>query len=339
VDSSYWNDRSVLVTGANGFVGSWLARLLVDHGAQVVALVRDNPARGGLVLQGLTNAVNTVTGSLTDYELVERALNEYSVEVVFHLAAQAIVGVANRSPLSTFESNIRGSWNLLEACRVTKTVAGVVVASSDKAYGDHTQLPYYEDFQLNATYPYDVSKAATDMLARSYHRTYGLSVAVTRCANIYGGGDLNFSRIVPDTIRSLIQGRAPIIRSDGTPVRDYMYVRDAAEAYLYLGEQLGRTGIDGEAFNFGTETPVSVLDLVNRIIAVSGRIGMRPQIMGQGKPAAEIDAQYLASRKAHERLGWEPRYTLQSGLSESYIWYSQFLAESGATEPAALAAV
>ncbi|TAK28397.1 MAG: NAD-dependent epimerase/dehydratase family protein [Chloroflexota bacterium] len=323
--NEYWRDRSVLVTGANGFVGSWVARVLVERGARVVALVRDLPARGGLSLQGLLGRVDTVTGSLTDYSVVERALNEYGVEVCFHLAAQAIVGVANRSPLSTFESNIRGSWNLLEACRVTKTVSRVVVASSDKAYGEHSRLPYDEELELKAAYPYDVSKAATDMLARSYFRTYGLPVAVTRCANIYGGGDLNYSRIVPDTIRALIQGRAPVIRSDGTPVRDYMYVLDTAEAYLCLAEQLDREGVAGEAFNFGTEKPVSVLELVNEIIAVSGRSGIQPQVIGRGKPAGEIDAQYLSSRKARERLGWKPRHNLRSGLRESYLWYCDLM--------------
>ena len=327
MDSIYWMDRSVLVTGANGFVGSWVTRTLIDLGARVVAVVRDTPARGGLALQGLTNKVDVVTGSLTEYSVVERALNEFGVEVCFHLAAQAIVGVANRSPISTFESNMQGSWNVLEACRRTPSVTGVVVASSDKAYGDHPSLPYTEDFELRATYPYDVSKAATDMLARSYHRTYGLPVAVTRCANIYGGGDLNYSRIIPDAIRSLLRGRDPVIRSDGTPTRDYMYARDAADAYLTLAEQLNRDDVAGEAFNFGTETPISVLDLVNEIIAVSGQAGRRPRVMGHGKPSGEIDAQYLASGKARERLGWQPRYDLRSGLRETYDWFANRVAE------------
>jgi len=339
LEANFWNDRSVLVTGANGFVGSWLARSLVERGAQVVALVRDTPATGGLALQGLTQTVHTVAGSLTDYAVVERVLNEYGVEVCLHLAAQAIVGVANRSPLSTFESNIRGTWNLLEACRTTKTVHRVVVASSDKAYGDHTRLPYTEDFRLQATYPYDVSKAATDMLARSYHATYGLPVGVTRCANIYGGGDLNLSRIVPDTIRAIVQGRPPIIRSDGTPQRDYMYVLDAVDAYLTLAEQLDRDGIAGEAFNFGTETPVSVLELVEKIIAVSGQTGVVPEVLGQGKPSGEIDAQYLDSHKAQERLGWQPRYDLRAGLGETYRWYARFFTESSAATRDVLVAV
>jgi CDP-glucose 4,6-dehydratase len=327
LDSIYWLDRRVLVTGANGFVGSWVARTLVEQGARVVAVVRDTPARGGLALQGLTNKVDVVTGSLTEYAVVERALNEFGVEVCFHLAAQAIVGIANRSPLSTFESNMQGSWNVLEACRRTPSVTGVVVASSDKAYGDHPNLPYTEDFELRATYPYDVSKAATDMLARSYHRTYGLPVAVTRCANIYGGGDLNYTRIIPDAIRSLLRGRDPVIRSDGTPTRDYMYARDAADAYLALAEQLNRDDVAGEAFNFGTETPISVLDLVHEIIAVSGQTGRRPRVMGHGKPSGEIDAQYLASGKARERLGWQPRYDLRSGLRETYDWFADLQAE------------
>lgn len=339
MDQRYWRNRSVLVTGANGFVGSWVARVLVENGARVVALVRDMPARGGLALQGLSDRVDTVMGSLTDYPGVERVVNEYGVEVCFHLAAQAIVGVANRSPLSTFESNIRGSWNLLEACRVTRTVSGVVVASSDKAYGDHPRLPYDEGFELRATYPYDVSKAATDMLARSFHLTYGLRTAVTRCANIYGGGDLNLSRIVPDTIRALIRGEVPVIRSDGTPVRDYMYVMDAVRAYLAVAEQLGRDDVAGEAFNFGTERPVSVLQLVREIVAVSGRTGIEPQVVGRGKPAGEIDAQYLASAKARARLGWEPQYDLPTGLRESYEWYARYLAGQGTDAMRPLVAV
>jgi CDP-glucose 4,6-dehydratase len=327
MDSVYWLDRKVLVTGANGFVGSWVARALVEAGAQVVALVRDMPARGGLALQGLTDRVDVVSGSLTEYPVVERALNEYGVEVCFHLAAQAIVGVANRSPLSTFESNITGSWNVLEACRRSSSVTRVVVASSDKAYGDHPTLPYSEEFELRATYPYDVSKAATDMLARSYHHTFGLPVAVTRCANIYGGGDLNYTRIIPDAIRSILLGRDPVIRSDGTPVRDYMYAWDAANAYLTVAEQLDRDDVAGEAFNFGTESPISVLELTNEIIAVSGQVGRRPRVMGRGKPAGEIDAQYLSSRKAEERLGWQPRYDLRAGLRETYQWFSRYLAD------------
>jgi CDP-glucose 4,6-dehydratase len=337
LDGIYWLNRNVLVTGANGFVGSWVARSLVELGARVVVLVRDTPASGGLALQGLTDKVDTVRGSLTDYPTVERALNEYGVEVCFHLAAQAIVTVANRSPISTFESNIQGSWNLLEACRRAPTVRRVVVASSDKAYGDHSQLPYTEEYELRATYPYDVSKAATDMLARSYHRTYGLPVAVTRCANIYGGGDLNYTRIIPDAIRSLIRGHDPVIRSDGTPIRDYMYAGDAADAYLTVAEQLHRDDVAGEAFNFGTESPISVLDLVNEIISVSGRPDSRARVTGQGKPAGEIDAQYLSSTKARERLGWQPRYDLRSGLRETYEWFSRFLNDEAAVPPRVLA--
>lgn len=336
VDHRYWENRSVLVTGANGFVGSWVARVLVESGARVVALVRDMPARGGLALQGLTGKVDTVSGSLTDYPTVERALNEYDVEACFHLAAQAIVGVANRSPLSTFESNIRGSWNLLEACRNTKTVKSVVVASSDKAYGSHHRLPYNEDFQLNAVFPYDVSKACTDILARCYHRSYGLPVAVTRCANIYGGGDLNFSRIIPDTMRALLRGRAPVIRSDGSPVRDYMYVLDAANAYLTLAEHVGREGVAGEAFNFGTERPVSVLELVKAIVSVAGSQGVVPEILGNGTPEREIDAQFLSSRKAMEVLGWTPQFDLTAGLSATYRWYGRYLGATGAESDSAV---
>jgi CDP-glucose 4,6-dehydratase len=333
----FWQDRGVLVTGANGFIGSWVARVLVERGARVVALVRDLPPNGGLAVHGLTDRVAVVSGSLTDEGLVERALNEYVVDTCFHLAAQAIVTVANRSPISTFESNIRGTWLLLEACRNARTQR-VVVASSDKAYGGHPVLPYDEGFALQPLYPYDVSKAASDMLARSYHSTFGLPVAVTRCANIYGGGDFNYSRIIPDSIRLLLQGRPPLIRSDGTPVRDYMYVLDAVEAYLTLAEHMDGPGVAGQAFNFGTQTPVSVLDLVRCIIAVAGRPDLEPIVAGASKPHAEIDAQYLASDRARQVLGWQAAYTLQAGLGETYEWYARY-ASQRSVPPRVLVAV
>jgi CDP-glucose 4,6-dehydratase len=326
----FWRDRSVLVTGANGFVGSWIARVLTERGANVVALVRDMPVGGGLALQGISERVTVVAGNLTDDGLVERVLNEYNVDACFHLAAQAIVTVANRAPLSTFESNMRGTWHVLEACRNTHSVTRVVVASSDKAYGSHATLPYTEEFELRPQYPYDVSKAATDMLARSYFSTFGSPVAVTRCANIYGGGDLNYSRIIPDSIRLLLQHRPPVIRSDGTPERDYMYIADAVEGYLRLAEQMDEPGVAGQAFNFGTENPISVLDLVKQLIAISGHTDIQPTVTGTAKPAAEIDTQYLASKKAHERLGWRPRYDLRNGLRETYRWFANFPAATSA---------
>ena len=324
----FWRGRNVFVTGANGFLGSWLASALVDLGAEVIVLVRDRVLRGGLQLQGLEDKVTLVGGDLTDYALLERTLNEYWIDTCFHVAAQAIVKVANRSPLSTFESNIRGTWHLLEACRNSREVSRIVVASSDKAYGDHDQLPYEEILSLRGSYPYDVSKVCADILARCYANTYGLPLAVTRCANLYGGGDLNFSRLIPETMRAVLTDLDPIIRSDGTLIRDYMHVQDGVEGYLLLAENIGRDCINGEAFNFGTERPISVLELVTKIIELSGRANLKPNVRGQGKPHAEIDRQYLSSRKAAEHLGWEVQTDLETGLMETLEWYQGYLAQT-----------
>jgi CDP-glucose 4,6-dehydratase len=314
----FWSSRSVLVTGAGGFIASWVCQALIEAGANVIGLVRDSAGERLLAIHGARDCMTIVHGSITDYALVERALNEYDVDTCFHLAAQAIVGVANRSPLSTFESNIKGSWNVLEACRVSKAVQRVVVASSDKAYGDQPVLPYREATPLEGRFPYDVSKVCTDVLARSYAATYQLPVAVTRCANVYGGGDFNWSRLVPGTIRSLLDGEAPVIRSDGTPERDYMYVTDAAAAYLMLAERAAEDGIRGTAFNFGMGQPISVADLVERIITAAGS-SLRPRILGQS--GGEIDRQYLDSSRARDVLGWSPRVTLEDGLALTSRWY------------------
>lgn len=323
----YWQERNVFITGANGFLGSWLARALVERGARVVALIRDEVAQGGLQLMGIEDAVTLARGDLKDFALLERLLNEYEAHTCFHLAAQAIVGAANRSPLSTFESNIRGTWHLLEACRRTSSVRCVVVASSDKAYGRHDRLPYQEDMSLLGLYPYDASKACADILARSYFQTYDLPVSVSRCANLYGGGDLNFSRIVPDTIRAILNNRNPVIRSDGTPVRDYLYVEDAVQGYLALAEQQESASLAGEAFNFGTARPVSVLDLVNRLILLSGRTQLAPVV--QGRPlSGEIDRQFLSSDKAKRLLGWEARHSLEESLRKTLRWYEDYLVGS-----------
>lgn len=327
----YWQDRNVFVSGANGFLGSWLARALVARGARVVVLIRDRVAGGGLQLMGIREAVTLVRGDLGDYLLLERLLNEYEVHTCFHLAAQAIVGAANRSPLPTFESNIRGTWHLLEACRRTATVRCVVVASSDKAYGQHERLPYLEDFPLLGVYPYDVSKVCAEILSRSYFHTYNLPVSVTRCANLYGGGDLNFSRIVPDTVRAILENRNPVIRSDGTPVRDYLYVEDAVDGYLALAEQQGAAGIAGQTFNFGTGQPVSVLELVERLISLSARVHLAPEVRGQ-PTHGEIDRQYLSSDKAGRVLGWQAAHSLEAGLSKTLRWYRAYLAAKGPGE-------
>jgi CDP-glucose 4,6-dehydratase len=315
----------VLVTGAQGFVGSWLAERLLDEGARVVTLLRDVEPDARFNTDGIAERCVQVRADLTDYEAMTRALNEHGITAVFHLAAQTIVGTANRSPLSTFETNIRGTYTLLEACRgigvVADAIERIVVASSDKAYGRHEQLPYKEDFPLQALYPYDVSKAATDMLARSYAVTYGMPVAVTRLANVYGGGDPNASRIVPDTIAALKDGKQPVIRSDGSPERDYLYVEDAVEAYLAIAESLDERANWGRAWNAGTGEPVSVSALVERLIAVSGA-DVEPDVQGEGTPHGEIDRQFLDSSAIKSELGWQPSWDLERGLAATWDWYS-----------------
>jgi CDP-glucose 4,6-dehydratase len=315
-----WNDCNVFVTGANGFVGSWLTKALVEKGAKVIILIRDEIPGSLLSLMGVYNKLGgIVKGTITDYKIVERVFNEYEIDTCFHLAAQAIVNAANRSPLSTFESNIRGTWNILEAARNAQTLERLIVASSDKAYGEHDDLPYREDFCLHALHPYDASKACADILTRAYFHTYGLPVVVTRFANIYGGGDLNFSRIIPSTIRSVLAGKDPVIKSDGTPVRDYVYIEDVVDAYLSLAEKVEE--VKGEAFNFGTNLPISVLNLVNNIIKISGKTHLNPIIKGSGKTKGEIDRQYLSCEKALKMLGWKPKYDLNKGLRETIDWY------------------
>jgi CDP-glucose 4,6-dehydratase len=319
---------TVLVTGGQGFVGSWLAERLLDEGARVVVPRRDVDPDVRFYSDGVEARCIVAAADIQDYEAMTRVLNEHGVDTVFHLAAQTIVGTANRSPLSTFETNIRGTYTLLEACRaigvVGNPVTRIVVASSDKAYGAHDELPYREDFALQPTFPYDVSKACTDLLARSFAATYDLPVAVTRFANIYGGGDLNWSRIVPDTCRALIDGNAPEIRSDGTPERDYLYVEDAVDAYLTVARSLDDAQLRGRAWNAGWGTPLSVREMVDRLIAVSGS-DKSADIQGQGTPHGEIDRQYLDSSAIRTDLGWEPRVALDEGLRRTYDWYARRL--------------
>jgi CDP-glucose 4,6-dehydratase len=328
-----WRGRIAFVTGADGFIGSWLAERLLDEGAEVVVLRRDRPARSRLRVDGVIDRCDEAQGDLSDHDALHRVLNEYGVTDVFHLAAQAIVAVANRSPLSTFETNVRGTWNLLEAARLAPTVERVVVASSDKAYGEHEELPYREDAKLQPRFPYDTSKAAADLIARSYAHTYGLPVAVTRLANVYGGGDFNFSRIVPDTVRSILRGEQPVIRSDGTPERDFIYVEDAVDAYLAvcagLDDELNR----GLAFNAGAGRPWPVCEIVEGLIEVSGA-ELVPDVQGQGKPDGEIDRQYLDSTLIRERLGWAPRWELRDGLAATYQWYARVLEPDLEADPA-----
>ncbi|MBS3097341.1 GDP-mannose 4,6-dehydratase [Candidatus Woesearchaeota archaeon] len=316
---NFWKGKNVFVTGADGFIGSWVAKFLVERKANVFTIIRDLKRVCSLDLLELRDKVEIIKGDIVDYSCVERIVNEKEIDAVFHLAAQALVGIANKSPLSTFESNIKGTWNILEACRVNKTVKRAVVASSDKAYGVQKKLPYTEESPLLGLYPYDASKACADILARSYFSTYGLPVAVTRNANTYGGGDLNFSRIIPDAIYSLLEGKQLIIRSDGTPERDYMYVKDAADGYLTLAENLDRKEVQGQAFNFGTGKPISVLNLFDKIAELTGKKDIKPKVLGQAKN--EIDRQFLATDKVKKMLNWQPKYSLDEGLKETIEWY------------------
>ncbi len=321
---SFWQGRRVFVTGATGLVGSWLVKDLLAASAHVVALVRDPDPQSELYRSGAYRRTSIVQGRLEDYWTLERAVNEHDIETVFHLAAQPIVGAAHRSPLQTFEANIRGTYNLLEVCRLRRDlVRRVVVASSDKAYGTQPVLPYTEDMPLQGQNPYEVSKSCTDLIAQSYYHTYDLPVTIARCGNIYGGGDLNWSRIVPDTIRALLHGARPVIRSDGSYVRDYIYVKDVSGAYLRLAERLDDPAVSGQAFNFSPEQAVTVLDLVGRIQRLMGCEGLAPDIQNTAK--GEIHSQYLDAAKAQRALAWTPRYGLDDGLAETIAWYRAYL--------------
>ncbi|MFH1038772.1 MAG: GDP-mannose 4,6-dehydratase [PVC group bacterium] len=322
---NFWKDKNVFVTGCTGLLGSWMTEALYRRGANVLGLIRDLVPQSNLKQLSCWEHINIVRGDVTDYPLLERAVNEYEIDTAFHFAAQTIVSIANRSPLSTFESNIKGTWNILEACRQVNTVKRVVVASSDKAYGIHTELPYTEEAPLRGSHPYDVSKSCTDLLARAYHQTYGLPVTIARCGNLYGGGDLNWNRIIPGTIRSVHNGERPIIRSDGTYIRDYFYVLDAVEGYLLMAEATGREGVSGEAFNFSDERQVTVLELVNLILKLMDREDLEPEILSAAE--GEIRHQYLSAAKARRVLKWKPLYTIEEGLRETIAWYLDFIAE------------
>jgi CDP-glucose 4,6-dehydratase len=321
VSSFSWQDRPVFVTGATGLMGSWLVRELRLRGAMVVALVRDRVPQSHLWAT-VGDEIVCVHGQLEDYHVVARALNEYEIDTVFHLGAQTLVSIANRNPLPTFESNIRGSYHVLEASRLAPTVKAVVVASSDKAYGDHETLPYDESTPLIGRHPYDVSKSCTDLISLAYHNTFKLPVCVTRCGNLYGPGDLNFNRIVPGTIRSIVRGERPIIRSDGTYIRDYFYVHDGALAYVHLAEMMHGTGVAGHAFNFSNEIQVTVRQLVDVIIRLMGAT-VEPIV--QNAATGEIVHQYLSAEKARTMLNWHPRYDLETALGETIAWYRAFL--------------
>ncbi len=324
--SPFWRDRPTLVTGATGLIGGWLVKRLLAAGADVVCLVRDWVPQSELVRKNLLEQVRVVRGDVRDQALLERLLGEYEATTVFHLAAQTIVPIANRNPVSTFETNVGGTWALLEACRRSPRVGQIVIASSDKAYGAQPKLPYDETTPLQGQHPYDVSKSCADLIAQSYARTFGLPVAVTRCGNFYGGGDLNWNRIIPGTIRSVLRGERPVVRSDGSYIRDYFYVEDGAAAYILLAEKLGANpGLKGEAFNFSNEIQVNVLELVERILKLM-KSRLEPDVRNEA--TNEIPRQYLSAAKARRGLGWKPLFTLEQGLKQTIDWYREFFGGS-----------
>ena len=321
--SDFWLDRPTFITGATGLVGGWLVRRLVEAGADVVCLVRDWVPQSELVRARLIESVKVVRGDVRDQALLEQILGEYEISTVIHLAAQTIVTIANRNPISTFDTNIDGTWALLEACRRSPMVKQIVLASSDKAYGDHEKLPYDEETPLQGRHPYDVSKSCADLIAQAYATTYDLPLAITRCGNFYGGGDLNWNRIVPGTIRSVLRGKRPIIRSDGQYIRDYFYVEDGAAAYMLLAEKLGENkNLYGQAFNFSNEIQVTVLELVERILKIMNSKNA-PEVRNEA--TNEIRHQYLTAAKARRVLGWQPLFTLDEGLRRTIDWYKEFL--------------
>lgn len=323
VNRSFWLDRPTFVTGGTGLVGSWLVKYLLKAGADVVCLVRDWVPQSELARTGRIEQVKVVRGDIRDRETLERTLGEYEIETVIHLAAQTIVTIANRNPISTFETNIAGTWNLLEACRRSPKVKQVIVASSDKAYGDQETLPYSETTPLQGQHPYDVSKSAADLIAHAYAVSYQLPVAITRCGNFYGGGDLNWNRLIPGTIRSILRNQRPVIRSDGEYIRDYFYVEDGALAYMHLAEQLAnRPELKGQAFNFSNEIQVSVREIVNRLLALM-KSDLTPDIRNEA--SNEIRHQYLSAEKARNELNWKPLFNLDEGLQKTIEWYKDFL--------------
>ena len=322
-DKEFWRDRPTFITGATGLVGGWLVKSLVAAGADVVCLVRDWVPDCELVRSGHLDKVKVVRGDITDQELLERALGEHEIDTVIHLAAQTIVGIANRNPVSTFEANIAGTWRLLEACRRSPRVKQIVIASSDKAYGDQETLPYDETTPLQGQHPYDVSKSCADLISYTYAKSYDLPVTITRCGNFYGGGDLNWNRIVPGTVRSILRGQAPVIRSDGSFIRDYFYVEDGAAAYMLLAESMAKDpSLRGEAFNFSNELQVTVLDLTHKILGLMGS-DLTPEVRNEA--SNEIKHQYLSAAKARRMLDWEPLFTLDGGLEKTIRWYTEFL--------------
>ncbi len=318
----FWKDKKVFVTGGTGFIGTWLVKKLVDEGAEVICLVKEMPKDCNFIQLGLDGKTTLIFGDLLDINLIKLTFDKYNIDSVFHLAAQPLVQIALKKPLETLEINIMGTVNVLEACRLNSNIKRIAIASSDKAYGSSDKLPYDESIPLKGEYPYDVSKSCTDLISQSYAKTYGMPIAITRCSNIYGGGDLNFDRIIPETIKHIIHNEEILIRSNGKFIREFFYVKDAAHAYVTLAEKIEELKLKGDAFNFGTDKPVVILDLVNAVIKVSGSKNAKVNILNTVK--AEIKDQYLSSEKARKTLNWKPKYTLEEGLKETYDWYKDY---------------
>ncbi len=321
-----WSERRVFVTGATGMVGAQLCRWLVDQGAYVAALVLDNDPQSELLRSGTINEIAVVSGGLEDRDIVERGVLQHETDTVFHLGAQTLVGPAHHAPRATFEANIAGTWNLLEACRLhAHLVERVVIASSDKAYGEQ-QLPYTEDMPLEGRHPYEVSKSCTDLISTCYAETYGVPITIARCGNIYGAGDLNWSRIVPGTFRSLLRGEQPILRSDGTFLRDYIHVDDVVGSYVALAEHCHEDGVRGKGFNFSNEQPLSVMDIYQACCAAAGQPDAEPKILNNAQ--GEIKDQYLNAAKARDVLGWTSSVSLEAGLARTFEWYQGLLGDA-----------
>ncbi|MFH2069957.1 MAG: NAD-dependent epimerase/dehydratase family protein [Elusimicrobiota bacterium] len=324
-NKNFWRGKNVLVTGCYGFLASNIIIYLLKKGANIVGISNDYIPVSLLCLGSYDKKISIVPGSITNHPIIKRVLNEYEIQVCFHLAATAVESFAKNFPLNTFETNIKGTWCVLESARECRTIESVVIASSDKAYGEHKKLPYKEDYLLVGFYPYDASKVCAETLAKAYFHAFNLPIAITRCGNLYGPGDFHWSRIIPGTIRSLIHNEAPIIRSDGTPVRDYFYIEDAVSAYLTLAEKVvKKPEVRGDAFNFSCETPITALDLVKMLISLHRRSTLRPRILGKDKPFTEIHAQYLSSEKARRALGWKAKYSLKEGLKKTIAWYKSY---------------
>ena len=324
IEDNYWKDKNVLITGINGFVGSNIAIELIKKGCnRIVGVERDLVSNSNLKYSGADNKIILVKGSITDKELVERAVKQYEIDTVFHLAAQAIVTFANSSPSETFHSNIIGTANVLEAIRISPMVKRVVIASSDKAYGQQKQLPYTEESPLAPTFPYDVSKACAEMIAKTYCELYNCPITIVRPCNIYGGGDLNFNRIIPQSIKSILEDKNPVLRSDGSPVREYLYIDDVVDAYLEIAKNIEGRQLKGEVFNIGSDDIIDAKTLTEKMISASGKY-LRPDIQGKGNPSGEIDKQFLSSDKLKNTLNWKTKVSLEEGLERTIKWYEKY---------------